>query len=376
MDQFNGPGADAYLKTEVRYVNYVFDRFQCDVQVQCVTEPLGNGASQYRYYFIGYNKFAKQQDTITWHSDPAENSGSIREKSLRAFKRGLLPFLLQTPEGSSIDYQVGGEPDYRNTPDPWNLWTMNVWLSGSGYGSFLHQETTNPLVESRTSNLILHPAISAWRISEKSRIGISVNYEAKFSKNTPETNYNRQQQTLLGNAYYVRSLSKHFSAGGSINMQAYGNNLKISILTPTIGAEYNVFSYDQYFKRRLLFGVTTGLDFYHFPPGPNATAFKQSVYAGYTTIQKWGFITTDFSFGHSGSSTRPNSYNTRTQIGGGINLNKNLLFTFNYVLTTSRYLYSTNSLKDIYRNYNASVGISYYFGSGYRSIVNPRMLGI
>jgi hypothetical protein len=381
LDEFNGPGSFEYQKTEVRYVNYVADRFQCDVQVQEVYEPLQNGAAQYRYYFIGYRKFANQRDTVIWHADPNESTASIREKSVRAFKRGLIRYLLQTPEGELIEYNLSGEPDYQNTKDPWNLWTMKLNLTGSSNGSFHRQQSgSGQPQEAKSSTFFLNPGVSAWRIGEKWRGGFNATYKIVFNKPNLQTQFDREQNFNF-DAYYVHTLSNHLSAGGAVKYEQYGKNMENRALLPKLGLEYNFFSYDQFFKRRLLVGATTGLNYSHFPPTSNSTTYRESIYANYTTIQKWGYITTGVTV-YDDLYKNQNGLHTEVGFTGGLNLSKNLFITFNYLLYLDNtaqtfYLQDGSSIKNknYTSQYNASIGLSYYFGSGYRSIVNPRMSG-
>jgi hypothetical protein len=371
------PSSINYLKTEVVYVNFVSDRRLSDVQVQAIAEPIQNGAVQNKYYFIGYGRFANQQDTVTWHSDPAENQGSIREKSLRAFKRGLLPFLLQTPDGDGIDYTLTGGPDYHATSDPWNLWTFGLYLSGAynqSYNSFNASIDSLSRATQRTSDFNFRTSANAWKISDKWRIGFGFDYRRNHQTGAlPFQTVNNAAVTYDANA--VRSINDHWSAGGYAHLNQQGINLQNLDLIALAGVEYNFFPYRDFFKRRLLVGFNTGIDYSHDNSG-HTTATSQNLSVAYAIIEKWGFLNASANAGYN-HHINYDFLSAGLGINLGINLSKNLLLNFNYNYAVSHTTQNSSLTKVTYDHgyfSNAStVGIAYYFGSGYRSIVNPRL---
>ena len=296
------PNFSDFLTTEVPFVNFVSDRRLSDVQFQRLIEPVGNGAVRYQYLFFGYGKFEGQNDTILWHSDPGENFGSIREKGLQAFKRGLLRYLLQTPLGQSIEYKIGAEFDHANTPDPWNKWTFSPGLDLNNYGAFFKDD--NPLsgkIEKRTGGLNLAPRFSFWRIGEKWRVngGVSYQYNSNWSKSLDGVgDLSKKEESSylhLGGAY---SLSKHWSIGMGLSRSFY-RIIKPQVLDTgkpqngvALGLEYSFLPYRDFFRKRLLVGYTwqAGIE-----DGSKVELDKKLLrghefYALYAKTARWGYF--------------------------------------------------------------------------------------
>lgn len=380
-----------FLTNEVRFVNYVSDRKLCDVQVQSVVEPVGNGAIRYRYIFFGYRTFEGQNDTVVWHSDPAENFGSIREKSLRAFKQGLLPYLLQTPMAKSLDYNIQGTVDNADTPDPWNRWTFNPGLDLSADNKFFRDTNGfTGLVENRFASFFAAPSFSAWRIGRQWRLAADVQYNYAHTEQVTQGtigDFSSTSRTLNLNLNGVYTLGQHWSIGAGISSQKnwfefFDPPYKTIV---SLGLEYNLFDYRDFFRRRFLISykwdknlneplafVTLGNPHGHTLSMVYAKVGRR----GYLEVGTRAEATFDFN--------NWTLFSLGGNIRGGVNLSKNLFLTLQVIGNWGNSDFSIAGLggtPTIFSNqirsgdYNYRVGIAYFFGSGYRNIINPRLGG-
>lgn len=382
LDPYNEILQATYLRNEVRFVDYVFDRRECDVLVQGIYEPTGNGAARYRYFFYGNGAFAGQNDTIVWHTDPAENSGSIREKSLQAFKRGLLPYLLQTTLANALEYQITDSVDNADTYDPWRRWTFNPQLNIRSRGQFFRDE--NPLsgkTDNRISDLEVDPSFFAFHIGHTWRVGVFSGYEYGQRKKTTMnegTNSHVQNHVFRVNAEVAYSLSQHWSVGADVKTLSL-KNYKIGIYS--LGFEYNAFPYRDFFRQNCLVGYHLNVQ----SSSGSKPLLLHRFLASYSKVEKWGYVRATSLTTFRTVDREWGRFDLNGELSVGLNLGKNVFFTTTLYAELNNQDYSlaylTNPVVVQSRNarsgsYNFSCGIAYFFGSGYRNIVNPRLLGM
>jgi hypothetical protein len=395
LDYFYEPVDINYLRTEVRFVNYVSDRSLADVQVQSIEISIRNGASQFEYVFRGYGSFTGQTDTIRWHKDPLENDGSVREKSVRALKRGLLPYLLQTDAAELIDYQVSNTPDYTATKDPWNLWTFKILLDGRTDGGYSENSFAGAgKSKASVSNYLFQPAFNIWRIGEKWRGGLDINYSYRHFQSyrrpvTTTADVVNSNQSLDFDLYYVRAIRQHWAWGISFSGYTNGEPLQHFDLRSNAGFEYNVYPYREFFHRRLLFGyllrsIVINEGFALQIANSNKTRFTNYCFGRYDRISSWGAFGANLGVDY-GFARFWNNYTLYAGTHTAINLGKNIFLRFSAAITYGNNDYTFYNISGFpivfsqkFRSfsYNSSIGIAYFFGSGYRSIVNPRLGGI
>jgi len=391
LNVFLGPENFDFFRTEITFVNFVSDRRLCDVQLQTVTEPAGNQSVRYRYLFIGYGPFEGQNDTLIWHSDPGENDGSIRDKSLSAFKQGLLRYLLQTPIAGAINYQINTNYDHSNTPDPWNKWTFKPGVSLYGNNNLVKE--SNPLedtLKTRNGAISVRPSLSSWYISDQWKISAGMDYfyfhSWRYSKNS-EDDYSNKQAYLTMRLSGIYSLTSRWSLGaGFWRSRSWNRQTPAFISKETtdrlkIGLEYSFLPYSDYFRRRLVLGYTWEPDLKSSLKVPDFFLRTHQVYGEYAKIDSWGYFVAA-----AGSSIdyQPDSwiiFSLRSNLRVAINLGKNIYTTLDFNGSWSSTKRDLNSLggpptnEGIKRQagqYAYSLGIDYYFGSGYRNVVNPR----
>lgn len=393
LDVFIAPSLDQFefFRSEINFVNFVSDRQLCDVQWQSIEEPVGNGAVRYRYLFFGYRKFEGQNDTVIWHTEVGENPGSIREKSLLAFKQGLLPFILQTPLAQGIEYKVSPNFDNQNTPDPWNKWTFKPGFNLDGRSSYL--KDSNPYgtdVENKVGNLSLRPSFSFWHISEKWRLNGSVKYSLfrEWQRLNDISQVNRNQALLDLSFGGVYSLNQAWSVGlGMSRTQIWNRNAGTtttqSINRVSLGAEYSFLPYEDYFRQRLVVGYTWELpiDESDAIEIPEVILRNHQLYGAYAKTAKWGYFFAELGSRVDYKVLEWFNVELNSNLGLGINVGKNIYTTLVVIgnwnnnqqnLTPQSGLPNPPTRKLNMANVIYALGIDYYFGSGYRNVVNPR----
>ncbi|MFN0034949.1 MAG: hypothetical protein ACKVUS_07785 [Saprospiraceae bacterium] len=388
LDSYAAPYHPDFLRNEIQFVNYVSDRSLSDVQLQAVAEPVGNGATRYRYLFFGYGRFEGQNDTITWHSDPAENSGSIREKSLRAFKQGLFRYILQTPLGQSLDYEVGTEVANADTPDPWNRWTFSPGLEVYSDGSFYRRKgTLFGGTNTEQGSFWANPSFSAWRIGHKWRFGAAVDYSylhrwmLTTDGSNPAEPFTERHFTADFSGVYA--LAPRWSVGASLGGEKRwsSTNDYPSRVAAGLGIEYSFLPYRHYFRKRLAMGYAWRQNlgdenFSFFSAG-------HQIFATGGKVARWGFLNAALSGTMDFDKYDWRYLGANGNIQAGVNVKKNFYLTFqmrtnwSWGRRSSPSVIGFPAIDERIRSgsYQYSLGFAYFFGSGYRNVINPRMTG-
>ncbi len=387
LNVFLGPENFDFFRSEVNFVNFVSDRRLCDVQWQSVVERIDNDAVRYRYLFIGYGQFEGQNDTIIWHSDPAENEGSIREKSLLAFKQGLLTYLLQTPMAQSITYQINSGYNHSSTPDPWNKWTFKPSLSL--YGNNQAVKESNPFadtLETRNGAISMRPSFSSWYISDQWKLSAGLSYfyfhDWRYSTNGID-DFSRKQAYLTLRFSGVYSLTSHWSVGAGFSRgKSWNSELPNPIYdVPSdrlkLGVEYSFLPYRDYFRKRLVVGYSWMPYLGGSIKLPEFFMRTHQVFGEYAKIASWGYFVADASSSIDYEPDSWTNFSLKSSFRVAINLGKNIYTTLDINGAWSKNkrdlsILTNEAIKRQTGQYAYSVGIDYYFGSGYRNVVNPR----
>ncbi len=383
LDSPSFVGDVSFLKQEVQFVNYVSDRRLSDVQVQSVQEPVQDGFLRYRYFFFGYGRFAGQNDTVTWFLDPTEQGGLLLEKSLRAFKQGLLSYLLQTAWADSIDNRLSPAASNQAVQDEWGLWVFNIQADGQVAGwRDVEERSKLPLKSGRS--LYVRESIGAWQVTPDHRFGASVHYQENSSKGKhvfAATNgadsivrSDNWSRAARADVYGVQALGTHWAMGGSAQvLYDNGKNFESPLYTRfAVGAEYNLYPYEQFFRRRLLASVSTGLT--AIPKGQDVRGKYLSASLTYVRIARWGYLEANL-LGEDIWVLKNNYLTLRCFGRAGWNVAKNLFVTTETVVEQNAHWEKTDSdvRKSSRLQYRVYFGLSYFFGSGYRNVVNPRL---
>ena len=369
--------ASDHIRREIQYINYVRDIRDADVYIISTSQMTGSGGREYTYFLVGQKEFAGMRDTLTYTTTPDETTEGRREKEISALKMGLMRYVARTPLSKYIDIRFTQPLSETVSTDQWNNWVFRPSLS-----AYLMGEKT-------FKTRYISSSISADRITESWKIRFRVNYNYRVESfdlgdEVITSNYNNQ----YGAAQVVRSLTDHWSYGGSVSVRSstYSNKDFELDLMPEI--EYNLFPYSESTRRQLRFSYSIGYDYVNYTDTTIYNRMEEHLWehnlsVAYIVVQKWGSIDVDLGYSNYLHDWAKNNLD----IGGEISLriarglSLNLYGSYSIIhdqlslvkggVSTEEILLQIKELETSY-SYYCSFGFSYTFGSIYNNVVNPR----
>jgi hypothetical protein len=369
--------ASDHIKKEITFINYVRDIKDAHLYIISTSQRTGSGGWENTYFFVGQKEFAGMKDTLRFVSSPDETQDGMRKKSVNTIKMGLMRYVAKTPLSNHIDIVFNKPLSETIDSDKWNSWVFRSSISG-----FLQGE------KSYNSNM-LFGRFSANRITEKSKLEISMNYHRG------EDNFNIEDDIISSinrssnfSILKVYSINNNWSAGGSASAgsSTYNNyQLRTTVLP---GIEYNIYPYSESTRRQLRILYRVGIEYNNYLDTTiyNKTEellYMHSLSAALEVIQKWGSVNFNCHYRNylhdfSKRNLSINGYmNLRlfkgfsVNMGGGAALVHDQLALVKGGATAEEILLRRKELASQYW-YFASFGISYTFGSIYNNVVNPR----
>ena len=375
-----------YLKTKIKFVDYVFDNKLADIHLLITQQINGGGGSQYQLIFYGQHHFL-QSDTLHFNTKANNTEFENRDLLVKYIQIGLLPFISKTRGIENISFLIkeeGGSDSTKKekiTRDKWNYWVYRINLNGS-YSTDANYKSLN-----------YNGAISAGRVTDKLKVSFNLSKgnnrnTYQFSDPTGTTKILVKNESFdIGHEVAV-SISQHWSVGYDLGLSrsTFSNYKFRSFIRPAI--EYDVFPYKDVNTK--LFTIRYGLDITNNQYFDTTIYFKdhetlpgQELDAILTYNQKWGTINL-FSSYHAYLQNLKR-YNlslgggANVRITGGLSFN---IFVFGNILRDQIYLPKGQaSIQDILTRQrqlatNFSIqsffGINYRFGSTLNNFVNPR----
>ena len=266
--------------------------------------------------------------------------------------------------------------------DKWDSWVFKTSLSGWFNGQQTY--TSNNVYGSFTANRVTED----WKINLRARLSYG---REKFEIDDEETGteiVTSETNSKSLNALVVKSLSDHWSYGGSVYFgSSTFNNLDRSIsMMP--GIEYDIFPYSQSTRKQLRILYSVGYNYFNYI---DTTVYnmteeghaQHSINIAYAVLQKWGHI--DLSSEYSNylydwSKNNISVYGNFSlrllkglslNFSGGASMLHDQLGLAKTGATTEEILLKKKELATQFR-YWGSFGVSYTFGSMYNNVVNPR----
>jgi hypothetical protein len=370
--------ASDYLRKEIPYVNYVRDIKDAGVYIISTNQTTGSGGSEFSYFLVGQNENAGMRDTLKFVSSPDETQDEIRIKEVRTIKMGLMRYVAKTPLSKYMTIGFSEPLSETVSSDKWDSWVF----SSSIYGYLQGQKTY--------SQRYLSGNISASRVTKDWKINIRSNLSQSNDKYVIDdtTTILSSSSSKSVNALIVKSISEHWSIGGTIRIGAsrYNNDRFIVSIMP--GIEYDLFPYSESTRRQLRILYTAGYSFVNYIDTTiydkiREPLWSHSLTASYEVVQKWGNI--DFSVGYSNylkDWTKNNLYvsgfltlriakGLSINLGGSASLIHDQLGLVKGDIPLDQILLQRKEMATQY-SYFTSFGLTYTFGSIYNNVVNPR----
>jgi len=366
-----------YITKEIPFVNFVRDRQEADVHILITTQQTGSGGQEQTISFIGLEKYANLQDTLTCVSLPIDTADEMRRGLVRVLKLGLVPFVYKTPIAGKITVGFTEEVNPTAVEDKWDSWVFNTGISGSING------------EKSYHSYSLNGSLSANRVTlaSKLRLGASGNFDQSDFDIGGET-ISSYSDSKNARGLYVKSLSEHWSVGGwtSVSSTTYSNTALSFNLAPAI--EYSVFPYSESTRRLLLVLYRVGYDYRKYREETIYEKTQEGLWSGVLSTsleikEQWGTAGATL----EGSHYFHDLSKYRIELFGNVNINLfggfsiSLMGGFSTIhdqlglprggATLDEILLRRKELETDYSFY-ASIGFGYTFGSVFSNVVNPR----
>lgn len=369
--------ANDYIKREIPFINYVRDLKDAQIYIISTQERTGSGGTEYTYFIDGQNEFSGMRDTVSIASSPDDTQDQRRQKQVSILKMALMRYVAKTPLSAHIDIQFTQPIQEEVSSDIWNSWVFKSRFSGFMMG----QKTYN--------SSDINGSFSATRITKDLKLIFDVSYSEGNEKFTIDNetissiNRSKSAESLL-----VKSLSEHWSVGGSaeISSSTYRNqNINLSIMP---GIEFNVFPYSESTRRQFRFLYSAGFEYHDYIELTVYNKLKENLWAHkldatYSVIQKWGSINMGVEWSNyfhdwnlnnlsfSGNMEFRITKGLSLNFGGGASLIHDQIALVQSGASTEEILTRQKELETQY-SYFTHFGISYTFGSIFNNVVNPR----
>ncbi len=369
--------ASNYVRKDIPFINYVRDINDAGVYIISTSQRTGSGGREFTYFFVGQAGFKGMSDTLSFVTSPDETQDEIRVKEVKTLKMGLMRYVAKTPLSKYMDISFSEPLSETVSSDKWNSWVYKASCNGWFDGQQSYKSTN------------LNANLSAARITKDWKINLSARYNYGIDKFDlgdeiiTSTNTSKSLNSLI-----VRSISDHWSYGGSayFGSSSYSNTNFASSILP--GIEYDLFPYSESTRRQLRMLYTIG---YRYAAYIDTTVFDKteeghfmhSMNISYEVIQKWGSIDVELDYSNylydwSKNDLSLNAhFDLRIAKGlsvsfhGGASLIHDQLGLVKGGATTEEVLLRQKELATQF-NYYTSFGFTYTFGSIYNNVVNPR----
>jgi len=366
-----------YVRKEIPYVNYVRDIRDAGVYIISTSQSTGSGGYEYTYFLVGQHEFEGMRDTISFVTTPDETTEGYRQKMVRTLKMGLMRYVARTPLAQYMNISFSQPLTETVMGDRWKSWVFKGSLS-----SYLNGQKTYKYYY-LTGNL------AAAKITEKWKIDINARYNTNASEYIiGESTITSKSKTKYVTGLIVRSISDHWSYGGSttIGSSSYSNKKLYYNLMP--GIEFDLFPYSESTRRQMRVLYSAGINLVEYADTTIYDKIRENLFlhtlsASYEVIQKWGSI--DFTLQYSNylhdwaknNLSFSGYFNFRIakglslNFGGGASMIHDQINLVKQDLTYDEILLQRKEIATQYEYY-LNFGLSYTFGSIYNNVVNPR----
>ena len=246
-----------YIRSEIRFVDYVRDPEQADLHVFITSVRTGLQGRQYEISFLGRGDYASIEYTFERQVDRNATRDETRTVIADAIRLGLTPYVAQGIDGAQFaltyggqDVEAGGMESLER--DPWNHWVFTLY----GGDFELEQETNRTVFDSRWGFYADHVS-EDWKF----RIRPYFNYDLVIIKRENRDDV-RSSITRHGlDSYAIASLGQHWSAAvfGDYITRNDRNLRHWARLMP--GVEYSFLPYELATRRAVTLVYRAGYTF-------------------------------------------------------------------------------------------------------------------
>lgn len=365
-----------YIKSEIKFVNYVRDRSQAQVYVMMTQQETGAGGREYTIHLMGQKEFSTINDTLKYVSVQTASEDEKRRGIVRALKMGLMRYVHKTPLADYIDIHYSRQ-ETTTIRDKWNFYVFNIDVDWDFDGEESRKEYN------------LEATFSIDRVTPKSKFALSLSNEydeEHFTLDDVTLTSVRRSREIEG--MYVKSLTEHWSIGvyGEISSSTYSNIDLAGEIGPAV--EYNIFPYSEYTRREFRINYRPIYKYSDYKKMTiyrkmTETLFHESLSATFELKEPWGSLSSTLEgchYLHDLSKNRVEFYcnlnfhlfeGFSLDIFGDISMIRDQLSLPAEEATQEEILLRQTEIATNY-DYFISLGFRYTFGSIYSNVVNPR----
>jgi hypothetical protein len=379
-----------YLRNELNIVDFVRDRFLCDLQIISNVQFGGAGGETNVLRFIGQKNYTGMVDTMSYFNDVTATEDGKRKKMLKYIQIGLLPYILKG--NTNLDLiELGFKKDTAKqvvkTKDPWNYFQFSIGSSGFFNGN------------KNTSDSNIANNFSITRETTNNRFNfeffnqIQRNKFTYFNQNLDTTEVIKvvNDSQNLFTRYTVKS-NEHWGYGiRAVYERSIFDNIDYRIAAfPMI--EYSIFPYSDYNSSRLVLSYAIGSVNFNYKDTTiylktKENLVRQDFNATASFTKAWGDINVGASFTNYMHDFSKNNFNLggsiswnifqgfKFSVGGNFQFLRDQLSLPKADATRDDLLTQRRLIASSY-DYFGGVGFSYTFGSIYNSQVHQTFRGL
>lgn len=369
--------ANDYIRREIPFVNNVRDIKDAGVYIITTFQRTGSGGMEYTYFLTGQNEFKGMSDTLSFVTKPDGTTDERRAQEVATLKLGLMRYIAKTPLAQYMNIAFSQPIAETVSTDKWNSWVLRASVNGNLRG----QKTS--------SSTNFSGNISANRITENWKVNLNAMYSSSKDKfEIGPTTITSDNKSNSLNGLVVKSLSDHWSLGGSafLSSSSFSNEKLNATIMP--GIEYDLFPYSESTRRQMRVLYSIGFRHIDFIDTTiynkiEENLWRHSLSLAYEVVQKWGSVdlTADYSnYLHDWSKNNlslSGSLDLRIAKGLSMNLRGSISLIHDQLglvkgdIPTEQILLRRQEMETRYE-YRANFGFTYTFGSIYNNVVNPR----
>jgi len=373
----------------VTFVNYVRDRVAADVHVLVTTQPTGGGGTEYTLQFIGLERFAGQDQTLTYTAPQTATDDERRRGLTSILKLGLVRYVASTPVAARLEVMFD-EPAHQQkaaaVDDPWNFWVFRLGASAEFDGEQSSREHRG------SASFSANRTTENWKIDWD---GEGEYGEEQFDLEEDEGGagtFTAVSRDLDSRILITKSLNERWSAGGTAaSASSIFSNYDLRMrIAPAI--EFNFFPYAESTRRILTLTYTVGVQTANYREETifartSETLFDHDLELSMGLRQPWGTASAAVELQHylnARDKYRVNGFgNVEVRLFKGFSLElfgdvarrRDQFSLRRGTATTEEILVRQRELATGYE-YELGFGISYSFGSIFNNVVNQRFRNV
>ncbi len=389
LDCQSGPNCNqSQFRTEITFVNWARDREDSDVHIIFTSQEMSGGNRQYTLDFVGRERFEGIDDQLVFMSSGQDVQAETMDGLARTLRIGLLRYGLQVGLGPLLDVRFAGdaapvagaaEADEEAFYDPWNSWTFRVAASGN-----LDARETR-------SSTRFNPQFNADRVTDDWKLNFStwMNIRREGTQLSDGSEVRDDRNDWRVTALAVRSVGPHMGIGFDSDFRnSVQDNQRARVrLSPAV--EYNYYPYSEATRRQFIAHYSLGVEYSAYIDETvlgleEETRPVHSVGVQYRAREEWGnaglgidanqYLHSGgeyYSFGLSGDVSYRILRGLELNFSAGASRVNDNFYTPGGEISDEDILLGRQTLPSSYE-YEASLGLSYRWGSSFANIVNNR----